>query len=357
MLVTSLPAREKQEFSKVIRKEFDISPNGTTGISNKYGKVDIKTWNQNRVKIEVTITVKASSEANAQKVFDRINIAFSNSADYVKAVTNIEPRKKGLWDWSDNENSDYAIDYDVFLPPTNNLDLEFRYGDAYVAELSGKVNADLKYANMKLEGIGSDSKISFAYGNCSIVKAEDISTDIGYAKLNINEAEDIQITSKYSKFSVERAAAVRSESKYDDYKLGDVREFSNAGKYDNIEINQADNVEVNGKYSQVNVGQVKNKLDLDLEYGGASSGLGREFREANLVGRYTDFRIDLAGGSAYRMDAAATYAGISYPRTLTVTYELEKNSSHEVKGYQGSQNAGAVINARLSYGGLKVREQ
>ena len=57
------------------------------------------------------------------------------------------------------------------------------------------------------------------------------------------------------------------------------------------------------------------------------------------------------------MDAAATYAGISYPRTLTVTYELEKNSSHEVKGYQGSQNAGAVINARLSYGGLKVREQ
>jgi len=88
---------------------------------------------------------------------------------------------------------------------------------------------------------------------------------------------------------------------------------------------------------------------------GAKSGLSRNFREASLVGNYTDFKLEVASGAEYRIDASATYAGIVYPREMTVTYELEKGSNHELRGHQGGENAEAVINARLSYGGLKVR--
>jgi len=355
LLSGALPAMDRQEFTKTIKREFDIAANGTTSISNKYGKVDIKTWNQNRVKIDVTIVVEASSESNAQEVFDRIDIAFSNSATNVKAITSIKPRKKGFWGgWSDDKN-DYTINYEVFLPATNNLELSHRYGDAFVAAITGKALLDLKYANMKVERIGDDSQIILAYGNGSIVQAKDLLVDLSYAKLRINELEDLEITSKYSQLTADRAADVRSNTKYDDFDLGVIRDFSNSGKYDNIEIDRAEQVEVSARYTQVNVGEVNRRLDLDLQYGGAKSGLSRNFREASLVGNYTDFKLEVASGAEYRIDASATYAGIVYPREMTVTYELEKGSNHELRGHQGGENAEAVINARLSYGGLKVR--
>lgn len=355
LLSTALPAKDRQEFTKAIKREFDISATGTTSISNKYGKVEVKTWDRNRVKIDVTIVVEASSESNAQEVFDRIDIAFSNSATQVRAVTTIEPRKKGFWGgWSDDKN-DYSINYEVFVPASNNLELDHKYGDVFVAALNGKLTLDLKYANLKLERAGDDSRLVFAYGNGSIVQAEDLSADLSYAKLRINEVHDIEVTSKYSQLSIDQAADIRSNSKYDDYNLGVVRDFKNTGKYDNIDIERALQVEVSSRYTQVNVGEVQRGLDLDLQYGGARTGLSRDFNEVSLMGNYTDFKLQIADGATYRIDAAATYAGIVYPRGMTVTYELEKGSNHEVRAYQGAENAGAVIKARLSYGGLKIQ--
>lgn len=355
---TGLAADNAREYTKAIKREFDITANGTTSISNKYGKVDVKTWDRNRVKVDVTIIVDASSESQAQEVFDRIDVAFSNSTTTVKAMTTIEPRKKGFWDWAKgDDDNDYSINYEVFIPATNNLELSHKYGDAFVAELSGKVTVDIKYANIKLEGIGDDSSISLAYGNGSIIRAEDLTAEVSYGKMNIQEAKDVQLTSKYTKLAIYQAADIRSNSKYDDYNLGNIRDFNNTGKYDNIDIESAENVEVNARYSQITAGTVNNSLDLDLQYGGARTGLGQNFREASLVGNYTDFKLNVASQSNYQMDASATYAGIVYPRAMTITYELEKGSSHEVRGHHGNANAGAVIKARLSYGGLKITEQ
>ncbi len=356
MCTASLQAADLQEFTKTIKREFDITANGTTSLSNKYGKVDVKTWNRNRVKIDVTIIVNARNENEAQDVFDRIDIAFSNSTNTVKAVTNIQPSRKGMWNWSGDEKSDYSINYEVFLPASNNLELDHRYGDVFVAEMTGKVTAELKYANMKIEGVGDDSNIDFAYGTGSLVRARDLSVEVSYAKLNLEEARDITLSSKYTQVSINQAADVISSSKYDDYKLGTIRDFRNEGKYDNINIRSADNVAVNSKYSQVNVDEVRNSLDLDLQYGGSSSCLADGFNEASLIGSYSDFKLCVGRSANYKIDASATYAGIDYPRGLNVTYEVEKSSSHELRGYQGSEGSPSVIHARLSYGGLKVRD-
>lgn len=357
-LSSPLPAAEGlQEFTRAIKREFDITANGTTSITNKYGKVDIKTWDRNRVKIDVTIVVNASSESAAQDVFERIDVAFSNSSGYVKAVTTIQPREKGIWNWATGtEKSDYTINYEVYLPETNNLEINHQYGDAYVAALSGKVTANFKYANAKLEKVSNSSDINFAYGNGTIVRANDLLANASYAKLLIKEAQNVEINSKYTQVSIDRAADIRSNSGYDTYRLGAVRSFTNVGKYDNIDIQSAENVEVNARYSQVKAMRVSRKLDLDLQYGGAQTGLAKSFSEVSLNGSYTDFKLSVEPGAEYQIDAAASYAGIAYPQNMTVTYELEKGSSHELKAYQGQKN-GPVIRARLSYGGLRVKEQ
>ncbi|HKK74050.1 MAG TPA: hypothetical protein VJ953_03170 [Saprospiraceae bacterium] len=346
----------RREYTKTIKKEFDIAANGTTYLSNKYGEVTVKTWDRNRVKISVNIVVDANSEDKANDVFDRITVNFSNARDYVRAITEIESSRSSWWSWgSSSSKGDYKINYEVYLPTSNNLDLELKYGDAYVANMEGKVKLNLKYANFKVEGVGDDSTIDFAYGNGAIQKARDLTTSLSYGKLDIEQVNDISLTTKYSKINIERAGDVRCETKYDTYRLMEVADFKNYGKYDNFSIQKVRNVSLEGKYSSIEAEEVSQRVDLDMEYGSASFGLSRQFQEASMNGKYTDFKVNVASGAAYRMDAMATYAGISYPSNFEVVKEISKSSSQEVEGYSLKSNAQATITARLNYGGLRVR--
>ena len=45
------------ELHKTLQKEFTVSNNSVFVLMNKYGKVDVQNWDQNKVAIEVVITV------------------------------------------------------------------------------------------------------------------------------------------------------------------------------------------------------------------------------------------------------------------------------------------------------------
>ena len=298
----------RREYTKTIKKEFDIASNGTTYLSNKYGRVDVKTWDKNRVKVSVNIVVNANSEDKADEVFNRININFSNANDYVKVETAIESKKSSWLSWgsSDDSKSDYRINYEVYLPTTNSLDVSHRYGDVYTAKMQGKVNFDLKYSNFKAEGVGDDSRITFAYGNGAVLTAKDLTTNVSYGKLNITESNDVSLESKYSQVWIEEAGDIRCETKYDTYRLGKINDFKNIGKYDNITIESADNLTLESKYTALKSNQINKTVDLDMEYGSAQYNLAKGFTEVSMNGRYTDFKVNVDAGSNFQLDAVTT---------------------------------------------------
>ena len=49
---------KKHEKSKTISKKFNVNSNATVYIKNKYGNVNVTTWDKNTVEIDVKITVK-----------------------------------------------------------------------------------------------------------------------------------------------------------------------------------------------------------------------------------------------------------------------------------------------------------
>ena len=344
-----------QEFNKTITKEYDISANGTTYLSNKYGKVDVKTWEKNRVKITVNIIVRTGSESTAQKVFDRINIAFSNGSDYVKAVTEIEPSKGG-WSWSSwmgSDKSDYSINYEVYLPATNNLEITHRYGDVYCASMKGRVKLDVKYVNFKAEGMGDNSSVLFGYGNGSIGKARNLSSDISYSKLTVEEASNLNITSKYTQVNVGKAEDLTCTSRYDTYVLGQIQDLKNTGMYDNFRVASANSIEIASKYTQVKAEKVAKTLVLDLSYGNADAKLGQGFSKVSCTGNYTNYKIGAPEGSSFVFDGSSTYAGLQYPEGMDMEYNVQKNTSQTVKGKYGKSPAAMVV-VKVNYGGAKV---
>ncbi len=349
-----LNADGKREFTKVIKKEFPIATDGTVKISNKYGKVDIRIWENPRVKIAVDIIVNAQSEENAQQVFDRIDIDFSESSSYLAATTSIKNKSNHWWN-SGMNNCDYQIDYLVYLPATVNLELDNQYGNVYVGSMHGTANISLKYCNFKLDGFNELARLGINYSTGTIDRARNVQLESNHGTIRFMEAGDMNIESKYTNIQIDKALDVISESKYDNYSIGIIREFRNEGAFDNIDVDAGEKVLINSRYSNCAIGRVEKSLDLALDNCGAVvKEVSKHFSNINLIGEYSDFRIGLEPGAIYQLDAEADYAGIGYPKALMVTYEKEKASIHEVKGHVGQDN-GPVIKARIRFGALILK--
>ena len=348
---------EVQEYTKTIKKEFPISPTGMVDLTNKYGKVEVSTWERNRVKIDVTIVVDARSESAAQDVFDRISIDFSNDDDFVKAETSIES-KNSWWDggnWG-GKKTEFQVNYEVYMPESCNLSLENKYGNSTVAAINGNADVEVKYGDFQLEGVGGDLKVYLGYGNGTVVKARDVSAAISYSKINFNDAQDINFDTKYSKIYIDNGATIKADSRYDQFNMGRIDRFNVESRYGNVEIGDVETVIANSRYTDYKVESLSDGADFSIEYGGLKIGeLAKGFSEVILDGKYSDFKIYVEPGASFTLDGATSYAGIGYPAEMNVTYEKDKGTSHDVKGYVGTEGARSTIKATLDYGGLRVR--
>lgn len=344
-----------REFTKTINKQFNMSADGLVELTNKHGKIDIKTWDQSAVRISVKIVVDAKSEDDAQEVFDRISIDFSNSSDQVSAETEIADRKSSWWDWSDNSD-DFSINYEVYMPASGNLDVTAKYCDVYSSAIAGRGEFTVKYGNFKLDGLGEDSEINLAYGNGTLIRSRDLAVDLAYGNLDVEEASDITIDVRYGKLMVDRAGDILSDSRYSTFQLGEIREFRNDGKYDHVSIGFAEEVVLETHYTNVQVERLARRMNLDMAYGSAkATQIEASFDEITLNGRYTDFKLYMNSDVNCSLDLSSNYTDIRLPSSgINKNYDAQEGSSHEVRGTIG-RGGNSVIKARMSYGGILLR--
>ena len=83
---------EGDEYTKTLNHEFDVNESNTLEVHNKFGDINLQNWQQNKVKIDVIITVICDKEERAQKILELINVEFSTEADIVKAITRLDEK-------------------------------------------------------------------------------------------------------------------------------------------------------------------------------------------------------------------------------------------------------------------------
>lgn len=349
-------AANKKDFVKIYKKEFNgINANTTVGLNNRYGKVEVRTWDKNQVYVTVKITAHASNQKEAEEVIDRIKISFTSGADFVKTETSIEDRSS-VMTWFSGNSCDYTIDYEVFMPPANKLDLKNKYGNSYVSALNGAASVDVKYGDFKVENIAGAFDVKLGYGNGTIVKCNNLKCAVSYGNIRLDDARDVDMQSKYSEITLTEASDVKIDSHYDDYTVGTVRELRINSEYGDYKINYSDNLIVTGKYTDYQVKKLANNADMDLQYGGLQIGsLSKGFSNINVRGSYTDVEIKVEEGANYHLDAVTNYADISAPVSLKASMDKEKGTSREINGFVGNTNTKSVIKARLNYGDLSIR--
>lgn len=351
------------EYVKDINRSFALSLDGQLELANKYGRINIRTWEKEEVKIDVKIVVQARSESEANEVFDRIKINFYTSGDLVKAYTEIGTNnsKGGWWDWitsgGGSETNNFKIYYEVTMPYQADVTTEARYCDVRATDLSGDTKWDVKYGDLITGHLKNRADVIIGYGSGEIAKISgEAKLDISYSELEVKEAATVTLRARYSDIDLEKAQNVDVDARYSDLKLGNLKEVRIDAGYGDVDIESATIVRANSNYTSYEIGRVTTEVDIDTDYGNLEIGpMAAGFRLVRIRGGYSsvDLRIEKAAG--YSVNLTSTYAGIEYPGSLNLSRKEKDGNTNTIVGKKTGTGDGRVeISSR--YGGVDVRE-
>ncbi|WP_235297529.1 hypothetical protein [Portibacter marinus] len=336
---------------KVIEKEFNISNDGTLNVENRYGNITVTEGNSGKIKIKITIDVKTSSESKAEEIFDRIDIDFSNTSNYVSAVTDIE-EEKGWSSWfSWGSDTDFKIHYEISMPASVHLKLTHRYGDVYLPDLNNGLDMVMKYGNVVMNSVEGTINLDLGYSKLDFGDLGEVIADVKYSRLNGSSTQEFKINSKYSQYKIGDVAKLRNDSKYDNYDIDQVGEVRNSGKYDTWLIGKAKYFKADTKYSPIEIESLEGDLKISQKYGSVIiDKVACEKGDINLDVEYTDVELGL-GNCGVDMDFEGEYVGLKLPGDMRD--QVNKNSEDAwLRGKFG--NGEKKVSVRMEHGSLKI---
>ena len=349
----SFAGKNRKEFTKEIKKEFEMNSDGTVEIINQFGTVNIYTWEKPQVHIDIKISVDAPNQEKADRILDLIEIEFSNQSDYVRAKTVKENQKKEwLTGWYKKiTNNGYQVDYEVYMPIQGSVNLENRHGDTYLAALEGSAKIDQRYGHIKVDRLAGDLDLSLSYGNGNIGPIQNADIEVKYSNnLSFTTLKNLRMESKYSHISLEEADDLRIESKYDKYKVGNINNLRLLSKYDNFRVESVNNLEISGKYSDFKIGYLENSAEVEAEYGGVSfDKVSPKFNAIDVEGKHSRIDIDLDEASDYLLTGDFSYTRVDLPSKIDETEKRQDGNDFSIKARKGNSPK-TIIKLKASYG-------
>ena len=335
--------KKKQEKSKTIKKEYTVNSDASVAIDNRYGNLNITTWNKNKVEIEVKITVKGNDINRVERKLENINVEFSASNNFVSAKTIFEKEQKSWSWWKKSKNVNYKINYIVKMPITNNVNLDNDYGNIYLDNLSGKADINCDYGKITVgELSAANNNINLDY--CS-------SSSITYMK-----SGDINID--YSKLTVDASEKIKANTDYSTLKIGKTSTLDFNTDYGSITVDEADNISGNSDYTGMRFGTVKKNLNIDTDYGSVTvKRLAKGFESVDIDGQYAGIRIGVDSNASFDFVIDLQYAGFKRNNDKIEFYKsISKTTKKHYEGKYGKGNSNSKIKIRSQYGGVSIKE-
>lgn len=344
LLAPSVSAFSQDEFVKEYKKEFAAGKNTQLEISNKYGNVDIKDWNNESVSIQVKVIVRCDNQEKADRIFDHILIQLEQEGDIIRATTEFKDNISDFFRGFKDDERSLEINYSVFMPKTMPLDLSNKYGNVFINELASTSTIDVKYGKLTANKILHDSeqpltKVILGYSNATIQECKWMKLDIKYSKIQISQSKAIIVQSKYSKIYIDKGSSLISESKYDTYELG-----------------RLNNLVVTAGYTHYKIQELSNKLQVDSKYSDMEiEQIPSDFESISIDNNYGSFKLGITAEASYRIDGHARYCKIHYPEDNARVNRFNENTEMKVNGLIGTNEgtkSTVVINS--SYGNIKL---
>lgn len=332
------PDKDKFEKSKTINKEFNVNANALLKINNKYGNVDVVSWNENRIVIEVKITASGNNESKVIAKLNEISVNFESSSSQVYAKTTFE--KSSGWG-NNNSNVNFQIDYKVKMPITNQADFTNDYGSISINELKGKADIHCDYGKIIIGSLfHENNSINIDYTNDSHIEfINGGSVNADYSDLTIEKAKKIDLNADYTKTKIEN-----------------IEDFHFNCDYGKVDVGNANTVIGNGDYLTMQFGIIYNKLEIGADYGSFRlNELKKDFSNLKVDTDYTGVKIGIESGAAFDFIVKTSYGGFDLNvDNATYAKKIVKSTSKYYEGFVNKANSNSKIEITTSYGGVNI---
>ncbi|GAA4804043.1 hypothetical protein GCM10023231_36390 [Olivibacter ginsenosidimutans] len=296
--------------SRTIQKVYIISKNTPLAINNRYGKVEVKTWTKNEIRVDITVRAVDADGSKAQDLLNSVVIDETKSANNISLTTQIGQGKSNWWSAIvSGKNRGVQVNYSIYLPSGNQLSIENAYGDVLLPDLTGNVDLTVSYGNL------TAGRLS---GNETTIKA-------GYLQ---------------AKISAIKNAALRFE-------------------YGKLALDEVNNLDLSIAYcGNSNIGTITGSGKIKMEYsGGFKVGLGKSIRNFTLNTAYSSSNIHIDPVARFMYQVEVSYCDFN-PGKSTVTKEEPDPASRGPKlhksytGYYGDKTSANRVTINSDYGSI-----
>ncbi|MBL6446120.1 DUF4097 family beta strand repeat protein [Fulvivirga sp. 29W222] len=323
------------KLTKTIERDFSMSENGYLELINKYGQVVINTWSKDSVNVKVKITAYGKDYDDAEKMLERVDIDFRSTSPYLTIETILD-RKSGFFKELWNNISDYSktllsknkieIDYEINMPETMVLDIENKFGDIYMHEVSGKCRINLMHGNLRANKFNAASNIEVGYGDVRIKQLNEGVLVLKGVEADIIKLGNVNIKSSSSEVTIKEANKISLDSR------GDQR----------FNIDKVSILEGKATFSKIELQEMEKTLKLDMNYGELRvKSIPFSFNKIDLSGKYTDITLGFMPNSYLLVDISAKDESLFLPHEnvkLDKVYTDDKQRYVRVKGRIGAKS-------------------
>ena len=281
--------------SKQLSRSFPANRNTEIEISNKYGNINIITWEKDSVRFDIELEVKGPKQSKVDKTFNLIDFEFESTKYYT--IANTVFVGSSFWsDVSDKSSNFFGsktkvkIVYNVYLPTTINLKISNKYGNIYAKDYNGKLNIELSNGDFKANNLTGYAAINCEFGMCDIQKIDEGKLNIKYGGAYLEEAEQLNIESKSSEFHFNEIGGMKLNSKRDKFFVAKLGRLEGSSDFSRLEIESIEEaVDFSAEYGDIVIRSFGDEVSL----------FNLKTDDSNVVLHFTDEK-------QYNLDILAT---------------------------------------------------
>ncbi len=311
---------EKSSY-KEVSVEIPISKLVDISLDNTNRSIEIKTWDESKVKITTTAFFDGIiNNLNNEALFEKLNIS-------TKLLGNSLRIKSGVLSNSNTNTSSYQETLEVYtvdgkqikrepaksrlvtiyVPKENKLSIESKYADISVNNYLKKLNVDITNGSLELANI-----------NILILRSK-------YANVTINEVQNGEIGFINGKLSIQNLGEVELDTKYSTIEIGNARKLNFKSTNDEYEIENIAILEGSKNYGSLRISKLTESIQLDGTNADVKiKDIGSLTKSIWIDNKYADLRIPLKNLKDFNLTYDGIYSTI-YKNFKAIIDESNKN--------------------------------
>lgn len=318
---TSDTVKQQDLKSKEISQEINMPKGGEIYIENSSLAIQVKTWDQPKVKLATTIQLAKESLLTDAECFERIGISLKALGTSVKIKSN-NSKFGSVYSYSTNMNTSLApitvtgfptenssrygtvVRYNdnrkeqkrvliIYVPAGSKMDIETKYSDVQLPAGIGDVLLDISNGNLEAENLNK-LRLRSKYSNANVRDIKDAEIEFSNGRFSANNIDDLDIESKYATIEMASAKKIKMVSTNDEFEVEDVADILGRKNYGNLRITRlSGSLELDGSNADIKIRNVGSNVKL-----------------IKVDNRYADIRIPLRDTKNYAVNFLGNYSTV-----------------------------------------------